>query len=67
AGGKVTNFSSDFIAVFQYPSMSRQMEDDLCKHGFSPMHLSERTLSSDQAVVVLNNIVDRKTVFSNAS
>jgi len=60
AGGKVTNFNSDFVAVFQYPSMSRQMEDDLCRHGFLPMHLSERVLSPDQAVVVLNNTVDRR-------
>ncbi|MDD1764777.1 MAG: hypothetical protein LUQ46_02075 [Candidatus Methanomethyliaceae archaeon] len=67
AGGKVTDFPPDFIAIFQYPSMSRQMEDDLRKHGFSPMHLSERTLSPDQAVVILNNIVDRKTVSRNAS
>ena len=67
AGGKVTNFPSDFIAVFQYPCMSRQMEDELCKQGFSPMRLSGRTLSPDQAVVVLNNVVDRKTVSSHTS
>jgi tRNA pseudouridine-54 N-methylase len=59
AGGKVTNLPSDFVAVFQYPGMSRLMEDELCRQGFLSMHLSERTLFPDQAVVVLNNVVDR--------
>lgn len=65
AGGKATNFSSDFVAVFQYPIMSRQMEDELRRHGFSPVRLSERALSADQAVVVLNNMVDRRVTASH--
>lgn len=65
AGGKVTNFNSDFVAVFQYPTMSRQREDELRRHGFSPMRLSERTLSPDQAVIILNNRVDRRATASH--
>jgi tRNA pseudouridine-54 N-methylase len=67
AEGKVATFSPDFVAVFQYPSMERQMQDNLYKHGFSTVRLSDRTLPPDQAVIILNNAVDRKTILSNTS
>ena len=65
AGGKATNVGSDFAAVFQHPKLDPEAEVQLVREGFASIRLSEGTLAPDQAVVVLNNMADRKGAEGN--
>ncbi|MEM4214492.1 MAG: hypothetical protein QXZ28_04820 [Candidatus Methanomethylicaceae archaeon] len=59
AYGRVEDFPKDFFVVFSYPNL--RTEERLCKAGFLSVNLGKRDLFPDQAVVVLNNKVDRKS------
>jgi len=59
AYGRVEELSQEFFAVFGYPNLG--IEDRLSKLGFLPVNLGRVDLLPDQAVVVLNNKVDRKS------
>ncbi len=59
AYGRVEDLPQEFFAVFGYPNLG--IEDRLTKIGFLPVNLGRVELLPDQAVVVLNNRVDRKS------
>lgn len=56
--GRVQEVPSEFFIIFQYPKL--EIEELLLKMNFSPIKLSKRSLFPDQAVVILNNRLDRK-------
>ncbi len=58
ACGKIEDIPNDFFAVFGYPAIG--VEESLIRKGFTSVNLGRRDLLPDQAVVVLNNRVDRK-------
>jgi tRNA pseudouridine-54 N-methylase len=58
--GRSSNFGSDFIAFFQFPSLEEDAASELRRVGFEEVNLGRCPMSPDQAVVVLNNKVDRR-------
>lgn len=56
--GKVQDVPNEFFIVFQYPKL--EIEESLLKMSFLPIKLSKKSLFPDQAVVILNNKLDRK-------
>ncbi|MCX8182284.1 MAG: hypothetical protein N3D12_04125 [Candidatus Methanomethyliaceae archaeon] len=58
AYGRVEDVPQDFFSVFGYPNLG--IKESLCKSGFLSVNLGSVDLLPDQAVVVLNNRVDRK-------
>jgi len=59
AGGRGACLQQDFTAVFQYPGLTRSMEELLLRNGYTPVHLGVKGLIPDQAVTILNNLADR--------
>jgi len=56
--GRLEDVPQDFFAVFGYPNI--RIVDELNRAGFLPLNLGRVDLLPDQAVVILNNKVDRK-------
>ncbi|MEM0232378.1 MAG: hypothetical protein QXG78_04680, partial [Candidatus Methanomethyliaceae archaeon] len=56
--GKIQDISNEFFIVFQYPKL--EIEELLLRMNFLPIKLSKKSLFPDQAVVILNNKLDRK-------
>jgi len=64
-GGRVPDLSTDFTAFFQVPSLARDVEEALAKEGFLGSNLGFEATAPDQAVVLLNNRVDRAVPAKN--
>lgn len=56
--GKIQDTPNEFFIIFQYPKL--EIEELLLKMNFSSIKLSKKSLFPDQAVVILNNKLDRK-------
>lgn len=56
--GKILDISKDFFIIFQYPKL--EIEETLLRMNFLPIKLGKGSYFPDQAVVILNNKLDRK-------
>lgn len=61
-GGRSHILDSDFTMFFQCPCLEGGVEGELRRRGYEAMGFGRCRMTPDQAVVMINNAVDRRSV-----